>query len=54
MLGPDGKRCKKCSPLVIDLLDGDESDNGQNTPGGGDAKTSMARQHSSESSAGAT
>lgn len=24
MLGPDGKRCKRCNPVVVDLVDEDE------------------------------
>ena len=25
LLGPDGKRCKKCNPIVVDLTDNDGS-----------------------------
>ena len=25
-LGPDGKRCKKCRPIVVDLVDDDQFD----------------------------
>lgn len=24
MLGPDGKRCRKCHPVVVELVDGEE------------------------------
>lgn len=24
MLGPDGKRCKKCNPIIVDLMDEDD------------------------------
>ena len=26
ILGPDGKRCKKCNPIVVDLVDDDQFD----------------------------